>query len=209
MAWWLDGDASRSACYWTISFMRKEDCYASRTTSSSELQKPVFSSWHSRHPVRLAGDHPTRAGVPVWWLCPRRRDCGCGACLTLHQRAGVGTVAGRGDPGHSGRHRRLCLASHYRLRPALPDCGLGDCDRHHADRRCLYPPTGDWAQMAAGVLRVDLGHLWHIDRPLAWSRAAHRDLVDRYLRDCVWSHVPCGVLPVTFSDCSPDLMVNK
>src|SRR5205823_2046668 len=45
-----------------------------------------------------------------------------------------------------------------------------------------------------------------LDRPLAWSRAAHRDLVDRRLRDCVWSHVPCGVLPVAFSGCSPHLI---
>src|SRR5438132_296190 len=62
--------------------------------------------------------------------------------------------------------------------------------------------------LVRGVLRAGLGHLWHIDRPLAWCRAAHRDLVDRHLRDCVWSHVPCGVLPVAFSDCSLDLMVN-
>jgi Short repeat of unknown function (DUF308) len=77
--------------------MRKEGRYASRTTSSSELPKPVLSSWPSRHPVRragpvsLAGDDAACAGVPVWGLCPRRRDRGSGAGL-LQQRAGVALV---------------------------------------------------------------------------------------------------------------------
>src|SRR5712692_4668547 len=193
----------------------QEKQHANRTTRFSELPEIVFDSWHYRHPVRrggpcrLAGNDAARSGLPLWGVCLRGRDRGSGSCLTVYQRAGMGTAASRRHPGHSGRHRRLCLAGHHRLRLPLPDCGLGHCHRHHADRRCLYAPTGYWARMAAGAGRVLLDSLRRSHRHPARCRAAHCSLVDRHLRDRLWHPVHRALLPGALFGFSSDLTCHN
>src|SRR5260370_10038183 len=189
----------------------QEKQHANRTTRFSELPEIVFDSWHYRHPVRrggpcrLRGRYAARSGLPLWGVWLRGRDRGSGFCLTVYQRAGMGTAASRGHPGHSGRHRRLCLARHHRLRLPLPDCGLGHCHRHHADRRCLYAPTGYWARIAAGAGRVLLDSLRRSHRYPARCRAGHCGQVDRHLRDRLWHPVHRALLPGALFGFSSDL----
>src|SRR5260370_20403128 len=117
----------------------------------------------------------------------------------------MGTAASGGQLGCCGRQRRLWLARHPCLRVPLPDCGLGHCHRHHADRRCLYAPTGYWARMAAGAGRVLLDSLRRSHRHPARCRAAHCGLVDRHLRDRLWHPVHRALLPGALFGFSSDL----
>ena len=118
-----------------------------------------------------------------------------GYSTAAYQKEWLGTAPGGRHPGHSSRHLRLCLAGYHCPYLALSSSGLGDRIWHYADRRCLYPAIECRARVDARISRARISYLRYPHRHLAYCRAIHHHLVDRYLCDCFWCPIHHTVLP--------------
>src|SRR5437588_2932981 len=185
--------------FFSLSINNKEEQHA---TTSWERSYDVFVSRHRRYCVRhlhfcLAAADAVWPGTLFWRVCRHQRSHYCGGCPAEQGRAGVGIAPVRGHPGYPGGGGCPGLARHHSARFPLPAGGLGDHYWHYGDCGTARVPYELWALCVDGAGRSGLDRLRYSYRRPTFVRAACCSLVDRRLRDCVWSHIRRGLLRIT------------